>query len=43
MTTELFEGTPEQLKVRLDAIIGGAATINHVIKTTGGQWLIIYT
>ena len=43
MTTELFEGTPEQLKARLDAIIAGAATINLVVKTTGGQWLIIYT
>jgi len=43
MTTELFEGTPAQLKVRLDAIIGGVAVINIVVKTTGGQWLIIYT
>jgi len=43
MTTELFEGTPEQLKARLDVIIGGAATINQVLKVAGGQYLIMYT
>lgn len=43
MTTELFDGTPEALKVRLDALIGGASTINIVLKVTGGRWLIMYT
>jgi len=43
MTTELFEGTPAQLKTRLDAIIGGGATINQVLKVAGGQYLIMYT
>ena len=43
MTTELFEGTPAKLKERLDVLIGGGSVINQVLKTTGGQWLIIYT
>jgi hypothetical protein len=43
MTTELFDGTPAELKIRLDAIIGGAATINIVVKVAGGTYLIIYT
>ena len=43
MTTELFAGTPEALKVRLDALIGGGSIINIVTKATGGTWLIIYT
>lgn len=44
MTTELFEGKPEDLKARLDAIIAGAATINEVVVThQKGKYIIIYT
>lgn len=43
MNTELFEGTPDKLKIRLDAIIGGGGAIVQVIKATGGTWLIIWS
>ena len=44
MTTELFEGTPEALKARLDALIGGGSTINNVLVThQKGKYIIMYT
>lgn len=44
MTTELFYGTPTALKVRLDAIIAGPATINFVVPLhVKSTYLIIYT
>lgn len=44
MTTELFEGTPDALKARLDVLIAGAAVINIVLLThIRGKYLIIYT
>jgi methionyl-tRNA formyltransferase len=44
MTTEIFLGTPEALKARLDALIGGGSTINQVVTTAQrGKYLIMYT
>lgn len=44
MTTELFQGNPAALKARLDVLIAGPHTINHVIRThIRGEYLIIYT
>ncbi len=33
MTTELFEGKPEDLQIRIDAILAGAATSVEVVVT----------
>lgn len=43
MTTEIFSGTYDALKIRLDAIIASPAVINQVLKLNGGVYLIIYT
>lgn len=44
MTTELFEGTPEALKARIDVLIGGGSTINFVTPThQKGKYIIFYT
>lgn len=44
MTTEIFEGTPDALKARLDVIIATPAVINFVLLThMRGKYLIIYT
>ena len=44
MTSELFEGSPDQLQARLTAIIGGGATINQVMLThVKGKYIILYT
>lgn len=43
MTTEVFKGTVEDLKDRLDVLIGGGATINQVVRVTTTVYLIIYT
>lgn len=43
MTTELFDGTPEELKIRLDAIIALPATLNFVLQVAKGRYLIAYT
>jgi len=44
MTTEKFEGNPDALKTRLDAIIALPAVINNVILTNiKGVYIIIYT
>lgn len=44
MTAELFEGTPENLRLRIAAIIGAAGAINSVIPThQKGKYLILWT
>lgn len=41
MTTEIFQGTPKDLKARLDAIIATPKTINHVIPLAEKSYYII--
>jgi len=43
MQTEIFKGTYDYLKVRLDALIGGGRLINQVVKLSGGTYLIIHS
>jgi hypothetical protein len=44
MTTEFFSGKPQALKDRLDAIIlGGAVTIQVVVTSEKGAYIIIYS
>lgn len=44
MTTEIFNGTAEKLKIRLDALIVGGATNIQVIPTTQNSvYLLMYT
>ena len=33
MTTELFSGSPEALKARVDALVAGGATISQIVQT----------
>jgi hypothetical protein len=42
MTTELFQGNPQALKVRLDALITASSpTILQVIATSEKSWYLI--
>jgi len=43
MQTEIFKGTFEALKARLDVIIALPRTINQVVKLSGGTYLIIHS
>lgn len=44
MTTEIFEGQPEQLKTKVDAIIAGGATSVQVVPTNvKATYLIMYS
>jgi len=43
MLTEIFFGTPEKLKERLDVLIGTGRIINLVEKCTGGTYLIVHS
>jgi hypothetical protein len=43
MQTEIFKGTFDYLKARLDVIIGGGRVINNVVKLAGGTYLIMHT
>lgn len=43
MTTEVFKGTVDDLKARLDVIIATPHTINQVVRVTTTVYLIIYT
>jgi hypothetical protein len=41
MTTELFQGSPTDLKTKVDAIITGGATSLQVIPTSEKSWYLI--
>jgi len=44
MTVEIFTGSPEDLKLRLDTLIGGASVINNVIVShQKGTYIILFT
>jgi len=44
MTVEKFEGNPDALIVRLQAIIGGGGTINDVLLSHNrGVYIIMWT
>ena len=44
MTVEIFQGNPEGLVARLQAIIGGAGTINQVLLShEKGKYIIMWT
>ena len=44
MQTQVFVGLPQDLKVVIDAIIGGGGTIHHVLTThVAATYFIIYT
>jgi len=44
MTVEIFSGSPEKLKVRIDALVVALATINSVILShEKGKYIILYT
>jgi hypothetical protein len=44
MTVEIFEGTPEGLKARLEAIIALPKTINFVFPSAQrGKYVIMFT
>lgn len=44
MTVELFQGTPEALQARLEALIALPKTIDKVIATTEkGRYIIMYS
>jgi len=43
MIIEIFAGSPEKLKIRLDALIAAAKTINSVIVShEKGKYIIMY-
>lgn len=41
MTHELLQGTPKQLKDRLDAIVAAVKTVHHVIPLADKSWYLI--
>ena len=42
MTTELFEGSPENLQIRIDAILAGPATsVDVVVTHQKGKYLLL--
>lgn len=44
MTTELFEGNPDNLKLRLQTIIGGGGVIHSVTPThQKAKYIILWT
>lgn len=44
MTVQVFDGSPEALKARLDALILATATIDFIFPShQKGRYIIIYT
>jgi len=41
MSTEIFQGSPEELKARVDVLIAGAATSIQVVPTASKSYYLI--